>query len=198
MALGQKKKSTFITISKGKLNVWDGSTNTEHEYVSGYLTNIDFNTRPQTANQQYPNHEDIRLHMTDGDESYIVTCTAKTGAGRGIMKQLPNFDPSVPVEITLSYEAEFKATTVFLSQNGSALKWFWKAADPKDMPPGVKYIDPSDNKEKTQYNDQTAYLKDYVLAHVKPKLVQPPASEYHEEPDSIDYGQEGFCEDPPF
>ena len=198
MALGQKKKSTFITISKGKLNVWDGNTNTEHEYVSGHLTNIDFNTRPQTANQQYPNHEDIRLHMTDGDDSYIVTCTAKTGAGRGIMKQLPNFDPSVPFEINLSYEAEFKATTVFLSQNGSALKWFWKAADPKEMPPGVKYVDPQTNKEMTQYNDQTEYLKNYVLAHVKPKLSPAPEAESHEEPADEFSGSSKFEDGPPF
>ncbi|MFT5325648.1 MAG: hypothetical protein ACI8P0_003518 [Planctomycetaceae bacterium] len=80
MELGQKKKSTFVNICNGKMRVWDGSSETEHEYVSGHLTNIDFNTRPQTAEQKYPNHEDIRLHMTDGGDSYIVTCTAKTGA----------------------------------------------------------------------------------------------------------------------
>lgn len=197
MALGQKKKATFVNISKGKLRVWDGHAEAEHEYVSGYLTNIDFNTRPQTANQQHPNHEDIRLHLTDGGENYIVTCTAKTGAGRGIMKQLPNLDPSLPVEITLSYEEAFKATTVFISQSGKALKWFWKTSEPGDMPPGIKYVDPADNKEKTQYNDQTAYLKEYTLAHVVPKLAPAPSAEPYSSQET-DYDDGDFAEDPPF
>jgi hypothetical protein len=178
MALGSRKKSTFVTISKGKLNVWDGESNTEHEVVSGRLVDIDFNTRPQTSNQKYPNHEDIRLHMQDGDENYIVTCTAKTGAGRMIMKQLPNIDPDQEIEISLSYEAEFKATSVFIRQASGPTKWFWKNGDLKDLPAGVKYIDQADGSEKTQYNAQTAYLKDYVLAYVKPKLSPPKQEQY--------------------
>lgn len=197
MALGEKVRPTYVSVSKGKFRVWDGTQAQEHSFVSGHLVDINFATQPQTANQQYANHEEIRLHLRDGDDNYIVSCTAKTGAGRGIMKQLPNLDPGSPVEMTLSYEEAFKATTVFISQGESALKWFWKSSDPKEMPGGVKYTDPSDNKEKTQYNDQTAYLKQYTLDHVKTKLVAPPVQEgQYSEPFEEEYAQDE--DDAPF
>lgn len=193
MAIGDKPQSTFVQVRKGKFTIWNGTENIEHGFVSGHLTKIDFHTMPQTAKQKYPNFEDIRLHMQDGEEHYIVTCAAKTSAGRSLMKQLPNVDPSLPIELTASYEEEYKSTTVFVKQGGASLKWFWKSGDMKDLPGPVKYIDPADGTEKTQFNDQVAYLKAYVLAHVAPKLTTPDPEvpdfremeEIHEDMDQI-------------
>jgi hypothetical protein len=187
MALGNRVRATYLQITKGKLRHYDSSSKqtTEYEEVSGRITGITFATREKTANQKFPNHEEICLTMQDGGEIYKVTCTAKTGAGRGLMKQLPSIDPNEAVVINLSYEEEFKATTVFFKQRDQPVKWHWSKVKGNidELPEGVKYIDPQDGEEKTQYNDQTAMLKEYVLANVRPNLmpVEPEQSEKYDD-----------------
>lgn len=185
MALGNRQRPTYVSITKGKFTVWDPDTktNSEYEEVSGRLVDITFATRPQTAKQKFPNHEEISLTLKDGGEDYKVSCTAKTAAGQSIMKQLPSIDPNQDLVLQLSFDEEFGSTTVFIKQNDVPTQWFWsQKAGMKDLPELEKYTDPADGKEKTNSNARVAYLKEYTLGHVKPLLSTPePAQESHAE-----------------
>lgn len=181
MALGNREPRTFATIKKGKLRVWrpggEGEEGKEEtfEQVNGLLTKVEYRTRDKTENMQHAPHREICLTFVDGDDRVVVSTAAKFGAGKAIQKMLPNVDPNE--ELTISVKGGtfngFSTTDVFFNQAGSALKYFWKKDDMKDLPPAVEYVDPADNQTKWNTNDQVAYLEEYIMANVAPNLHEP-------------------------
>lgn len=181
MALGNREPRTFATIKKGKLRVWtpgqDGAEGTEQtfERVNGLLTKVEFKTRDKTESMKYPPHREIALTLVDGDDRVVVSTAAKFGAGKAIQKMLPNLDPDRELEISVragSFNG-FDTTDVFFSQEGNAVKHFWKKDDMKDLPPAEEYVDPADGQTKWNTNAQVEYMEEYIMANVAPLFHEP-------------------------
>jgi predicted DNA-binding transcriptional regulator AlpA len=110
------------------------------------------------------------IYLTDEFGDYILQLPYSSGYSASFLKALPNLDPSQPVTITpsLKIEGDKKRTSLFLNQNGVALKWAYT----KDNPNGLPQLMQIKVKGKTTWDDSDImeFLENMVNNEFLPKL----------------------------
>lgn len=110
------------------------------------------------------------IHLTDEFGEYILQLPYSSGYSAAFLKALPNLDPSQPVTImpSLKIEGDKKKTSIFLNQNGQALKWAYTRENPNGIPE-LKQIKV---KGKTTWDDSDImeFLENMVNNEFLPKL----------------------------
>ena len=110
------------------------------------------------------------IYLTDEFGDYILQLPYSSGYSASFLKALPNLDPSQPVTITpsLKIEGDKKRTSLFLNQNGVALKWAYT----KDNPNGLPQLMQIKVKGKTTWDDSDImeFLENMVNNEFLPKI----------------------------
>jgi len=110
------------------------------------------------------------IHLIDENGEYILQLPYSSGYSASFLKALPNLDPMQPVTITpsLKIEGDKKRTSLFLNQNGTALKWAYT----KDNPNGLPQLMQIKVKGKTTWDDSDImeFLENMVNNEFLPKI----------------------------
>ena len=149
--MGAINKSTaiYLTISDGKIcrrvqsptnssiqrTTKDGRVVNEEHYNGwmGKITNI------VTRESEYGKEWNVTIN--DGTESAVLSFKYSSGYAASFLKALPNLNLNADVTFTpKSTEVDGKKrTTLFLNQNGTAVKWAYTKDNPNGCP-GLKQI----------------------------------------------------------
>jgi hypothetical protein len=120
----------------------------------------------------------------EGDVAHLQMPLSSSPAS-GFLKALPNVQPGALVKFKPSMKEENgkRKTSLFLSQGGQGVKWYWTKDNPGDLP-SMKKIKVK-GKETWDDSDQIDYLKAYVTEQFLPKIkdvnAAPPAVEADED-----------------
>jgi hypothetical protein len=178
MALGNTSNAIFLSIADGKIvrqfknptaNSKERTTKTgkvvheeKYDYVEGIITSVN------TRENEYGKFWNITIN--DGGEEYIIQFNFSGGTASAFLKTLPNVDLSKPVKLTpkQTIENDKKKSTLFINQNGNALKWFWNKDNQGELPQ-LKKVKVK-GKEQWDDSDMMEYLENYVNENIKPQL----------------------------
>lgn len=133
MGAGNFTKTRYVDIKKGKMSIYAGKENPpiEYDYIEGNISKVD------VVVEEFKGKKKEMIHVfIKGDENFRLKIQLNSGNGRTFCQQLPNVDPSLPVRFQAKYEEKegFKNSTLFLGQNGQAVKWAHTKKDPNGMP----------------------------------------------------------------
>ena len=168
----------YLTISDGRIcrrvqsptnssvqrTTKDGRVVNEEHYNGwmGKITNI--TTRESEYGKEW------QVEINDGTMNVILSFKYSSGYAASFLKALPNVNLNLPVTFTpKATEVDGKKrTTMFLSQNGAAIKWAYTKDNPNDCP-GLKQI-----KVKGQStwddSDMMEFLEAMVTNDILPNL----------------------------
>jgi hypothetical protein len=146
---------TYLNLKQGKFARKNANGDIElFDTVDGIITAAEYK-------EDSYNGQDFRklvLSIIDGEDKYILQVREDSGYYRGLTNAIANADISKKVKLTASSkEVNGKPqTTIFVSQNGTALKWKWTKDNPGELPP----LDQVKLKGKTVYDNsaQTAFF----------------------------------------
>lgn len=120
--------------------------------------------------------------LTDDEGDAILQMNYSSGYSAAFLKTLPNIDLSSDVIISpnMKVEGDKKKTTVFVTQHGVPVKWYYTKDDPNGLPP-LKQIKV---KGKPTWDDSEVmeFLEKMVNETIVPKLgkhsrITPPTKE---------------------
>lgn len=168
----------YLTISDGKIcrrvqspttssiqrTTKDGRVVNEEHYNGwmGKITNI------QTRESEYG--KEWQVEINDGTSTVILSFKYSSGYAASFLKALPNVKLSEPVTLIpkVTIDGDKKRTTLFLNQNGAAIKWAYTKDNPNGCP-GLKQI-----KVKGQStwddSDMMEFLESMVNNDILPQL----------------------------
>jgi hypothetical protein len=133
-----------------------------YDYIDGIITSITI------KDGDYGKFWIVTLE--DGGHTQTLQIQASSGFGNGFLKALPNVDLNSKVKLIPStkQEGDKKKSTMFISQHGNPVKWFFT----KDTPNGLPELTQKKVKGKLIWDDSEAqeYLEAYVRDHIVPKL----------------------------
>ena len=173
----------YLSITDGKIsrrvkNPVEGSVERKtkegkiiHELLykgwSGRITNITTKEHPTYGRSWL-------VTLSDNDGDAILQMNYSSGYSAAFLKILPNVDLSQEVTIipSLKVEGEKKKTSVFVTQNGNALKHYWNKDNPGECPPLEKTKVKKNGKITEEWNDyeMMIFLEKYVTEKILPKL----------------------------
>ena len=168
----------YLSISDGKIcrrvqsptehskprTTKDGRVVNEEHYNGwmGKITNI--TTRESEYGKEW------QVEINDGTSTVILSFKYSSGYAASFLKALPNVNLNVPVTFTpKATEVDGKKrTTMFLSQNGTPIKWAYTKDNPNGCP-GLKQIKV---KGQTTWDDSDMmeFLESMVNNDVLPQL----------------------------
>jgi predicted DNA-binding transcriptional regulator AlpA len=178
MALGNNSNAIYLTISDGKIvrqfkeptalsvqrtNKTGKIVHEEfNDYIEGFITSID------TQENDYGKFWVVGIE--DKGERYQLKFNYSGGTASTFLKILPNVDFTQPVKINPSMKVEDgkKKTSLFISQGGQTLKWFWNKENPGQLP----QLEQKKVKGKVVWDDSDMmdYLEAYTRQNIIPKL----------------------------
>lgn len=178
MALIDSSNAIYLSIGEGKITRRvkeptgrsrerinkNGVTVHEEHYpaVEGIITDI------SVKDGDYGKQWIVKLE-DDGDE-YQLQMPYSSGYSASFLKALPNVDLSKKVRLTpkLTIEGDKKRTTLFIKQEGKAVKW----AFTKENPQGIPQLRQIKVKGVTQWDDTDVmeFLENVVQEQIKTKL----------------------------
>lgn len=179
MSVGQQSHALFYSIFDGHIcRTFKEPTkdskprvnkkgNTVHEeyyaFIDGIITDIQ--TR---EHQEYGKFWLITLK--DGEDNQVLQLNYSSGYSSGFLKMLPNVDLSKSVKVIPSVKSVDgkPRTSIFITQEGKALKHFWTKDSPGDLPPLVKTK--FQGKDRWDDYDQMKFLEAFVKENILPKL----------------------------
>lgn len=173
-----KNSAIYLTISDGKIcrrvpsptatsiqrTTKDGRVVNEEHY-NGWLGKI---TNITVRESEYG--KDWQIEINDGTETAYLQFKYSSGYAASFLKALPNVNLNVPITFTpKATEIDGKKrTTMFLNQNGTAVKWAYTKDNPNGCP-GLKQI-----KVKGQNtwddSDMMEFLESMVNNDILPQL----------------------------
>ena len=179
MATVDFNSAIYYTISDGKI------CRQHREPVEGSKERV--NKNGKTVHETF--YKALKGRITDikekdGDfgKQWIITLQDESGVNEvlqfqyssgyanGFLRALPNVDFSLDVLIApnMKIEGEKKKTTIFLTQNGKALPWYYT----KDKPNGIPDLKQIKVKGKLTYDDSEImeFLENMVNTKVLPQL----------------------------
>ena len=178
MATGNNSNADFYSISNGKIcrqfqqpttasvsrvNANGKTVNEEfYDYIDGIITEI--KTRETTYGKQWV------ITLKDDAGVQALQMPYSGGYAAAFLKTLPNVNLSEKVVFIpkLTIEGEKKKATLFISQNGKALKHFYT----KENPNGLPQLSQVKIKGKLVYDDSSMmdFLEKMVEKDIIPKL----------------------------
>ena len=184
MAVGtHEQEKRYMSIKDGAIieKVPHSTEVRRYGFISGYLVDITFR-----ESEKYG--KSIELHLKDGRDKYVLQMFWNSYLANNFCMALPNIDLTEVVEI----EAVIKSnngrarTEIFVKQDKTALKWFWKKEDMKDLPKISKreVFDPQTNamKEVPDNSERMAYLENYINQSVLPMIKRIQANDHGDKP----------------
>lgn len=112
------------------------------------------------------------ITLTDDQGDAILQMNYSSGYSAAFLKMLPNVDLSSDVVITpnLKKEGDKNKTSLFITQHGVPVKWYYTKDDPKGLPP-LKKIKVK-GKDTWDDSDIMEFLENMVNTDIVPKLGQ--------------------------
>ena len=177
-AIQSNSAVVYLTISDGKIcrrvqsptstskqrTTKDGRIVNEEHYNGwmGKITNI------QTRESDYGKEWNVTID--DGTIPAQLQFKYSSGYASSFLKALPNVNFDVPVTLTpkITIDGEKKRTTLFINQDGKAVKWYYTKDNPNGCP-GLKQIKV---KGQTTWDDSDMmeFLENMVHNDILPKL----------------------------
>jgi hypothetical protein len=116
------------------------------------------------------------ITLTDDQGDAILQMNYSSGYSAAFLKMLPNVDLSSDVVITpnLKKEGDKNKTSLFITQHGVPVKWYYTKDDPKGLPP-LKKIKVK-GKDTWDDSDIMEFLENMVNTEIVPKLGQSAAT----------------------
>jgi hypothetical protein len=178
MAVGNNSNAIYYSIYDGKIcrQFREATPNSKtrvnkngktvfeefYDYIDGVITSI------TTKDGDYGRFWIVTLD--DGGQTQMLQIQASSGFANGFLKALPNVDLSSKVKLIPStkQEGDKKKSTLFISQHGNPVKWFFTKENPNKLPP----LEKKKVKGKEVWDDSEAqeFLEAYVRDHIVPKL----------------------------
>lgn len=180
MGLGNSNHSIFLKISEGKVcrqvaaptKISKERTNKVgklvheefYDHVSGRITEIGVR-----EHADYGKFWEVKIEDKDGTV-FNLQFNYSSGYANGFLKALPNCDLGKEVTLipNMKMEGDKKKTTLFISQDGKALRHFYT----KDNPNGLPQLQQIKRKGKLEWDDSDMmeFLENMVNTQIKPKL----------------------------
>lgn len=180
MGLNEGTNKTFIRISNGQIALsvnsdFPGATqvvNREtgrvtwvkyYKSIDGYLTKLE-NKQDHFDEKSY----NWVLTIEDGDKTYELSIKERSGYGRSLMNSLPNVDFTKRITFSpyLKVDGSKKKATLYLSQEGENVKWFFTRENPNGLPELIAHVDGRGN---TTYDDTA--INDFYLRYAREVIV---------------------------
>lgn len=170
MALGNNNSGIYLKIANGKVvrsfkqptpNSVTRTTDSGkivHEetygFVEGMITSI------TTKENEYGKFWVVKI--SDEGTEYTLEFNYSGGIASSFLKTLPNVDLTKPVRLCpkQTIENDKKKNTLFVMQEGHAVKWFWTRDNMGELP-DLKKIKVK-GKETFDDSEQMEYLEKYV------------------------------------
>jgi hypothetical protein len=175
----QESNAIFLTINNGKVckkvqkktaisveRVNKNGVTVQEEYYKGWKGLI-----TAIAVREHPDFGKFwNVTLTDDQGDAILQMNYSSGYAAAFLKTLPNIDLKSDVVITpnLKVEGAKKKTTVFVSQHGVPIKWYF-TKDNRNGLPELKKIKIK-GKETWDDSDLMEFLEKMVMANIVPKL----------------------------
>lgn len=133
-----------------------------YDSLEGRITNVTF------KDGDYGTQLIITIE-NDGEVANLQMPLSSNPAS-GFLKCLPNLNPTAPVKFSPKMEEKDgkRKTTLFVNQDGKAVKWYWTKDNQGKLPPLAKVK--IKGKETWDDSDQIDFLKAYVNDEFLPKL----------------------------
>lgn len=164
---GNRQSFTYVNIKDGKLVIKKDSQVETFEEVTGIVVNIEI------TDEEYKEDKYKRLSLTlvgSNNESCKLQLKLSSGYGRAVCNALPNADLTKPITfVPFLKEVDGKEKRgMFLTQNGSGIKWKFT----KENPGGMPALLVTEFKGKKMYDDtaQQAFYTNLLLNEIKPTL----------------------------
>lgn len=159
-----KKVQKATSISKERVNK-NGAT-VHEEYYKGW--------KGQITAIEVREHKEFgkfwNITLTDDQGDAILQMKYSSGYATAFLKMLPNVDLNSDVIITpkLTIEGDKKKTSLFITQHGQPIKWYYT----KDNPNGLPELKKIKVKGKEQWDDSdiAEFLEKMVNTIIVPKL----------------------------
>lgn len=168
MGLGSNTSGskTFLNIKEGKIaRRLAGGGVESHDNLTGHLTGI--------AWHDGNFGRELHLTITDGAESYLLQMKWDGGYSVTFCKIIKNADLRLPMTLIPKFEEKDgrKRSSMFIQQDGRALKWFWNKDNPGDLPNLVKH----EIRGQAVWDNtaQMAYLEKMLREEIIPNLPHP-------------------------
>jgi hypothetical protein len=178
MAVGNSSNAIYYSISDGKVSRQfkeptpnskervnkNGRTVFEefYDYIDGTITAI------STKESEYGKFWMITL--SDGEHNQVLQFNYSSGYANAFLKCLPNIDIQARVKIipSLKMEGDKKKATLFVTQHGQPVKWFYT----KDNPNGLPQLKQIKVKGKVTWDDSDSmeFLEKMVMTEIVPRL----------------------------
>ena len=178
MGVGTNTNAIYYSISEGKIcrSFKEQTANSKsrtnkqgrlvheefYDYVDGVITSI------TTKDSDFGKFWMVTLD--DSGQKQILQMNYSSGYANGFLKALPNVSLGEKVKIipSMKMEGDKKKTTVFLSQHGQAIKWYYT----KENPNGLPQLEQIKVKGKLTWDDSAAmeFLQKMVDTTIVPQL----------------------------
>lgn len=126
------------------------------------------------------------ITLTDDQGDAILQMNYSSGYSAAFLKMLPNVDLSSDVVITpnLKKEGDKNKTSLFITQHGVPVKWYYTKDDPKGLPPLRKIK--VKGKDTWDDSDIMEFLENMVNTDIVPKLGQTATAVTEEDAPDLD------------
>lgn len=178
MAVGNSSNAIYYSIADGKIcrqfkeatanskNRVNKNGRTVHEefydYIDGLI--VDITTKENDFGKFW------MITLADGDQNQILQMNYSSGYSNAFLKCLPNVDLKSKVKIIPSQkqEGDKKKTSIFITQHGQPVKWFFTKDNPNGLPP----LEQKKVKGKMQWDDSECmeFLENMINTQIKPNL----------------------------
>lgn len=176
--LNKAQKGIYLSIQSGKIaHRVQEATNTSksrqldsgkviheelYDSLEGYVKNVQF------KDGEYGTQLIITFD-NDGEVAHLQMPLSSSPSAT-FLKCLPNVDPAKALKLTpkMVEQDGKRKTSLFLNQDGAAVKWFWTKDNPGNLP-SLKKVKIK-GRETWDDSDQIDFLKAYVNDEFLPKL----------------------------
>ena len=125
---------TYLNMKDGKFARKNANGDIElFDAVDGLITSIEF----QDDEYNGTKFRKLKLTLEDESQKYLVQVRTDSGYYRGLTNSIANADINQPVKLIASSKLGDNGkpqTTIFVNQNGKALKWKWTKDNPGELP----------------------------------------------------------------
>jgi hypothetical protein len=171
MGLGNSSASkTYLGIKEGKVAHRKGDNSTDYyDHITGFLTDI-------YVKEDGKFGRELHIVIRDGQDLYVLQMRLESGYARAFLRVIKNAALAEPVTIIPIYKVteEGQQAGMIVTQNGSALKWYYTRTQPNGLPElePCKMKDPKTGKLVDGWDNtkQMQFLVQMLYSEIRPVL----------------------------
>lgn len=113
---------------------------------------------------------ELLITISDDGEKAVLQLSLSSGPASSFLKALPNVNLTRPVTLRpkMETDGDKSKTTLFISQDGAGVKWYWTKDNPGKLP-GLKKIKVK-GKDTWDDSEQLDFFENYIATEIKPLL----------------------------